>query len=54
MGLNGHIINSPADLLALNIKDICNSSGPLMLDVRIDPHEPPPMMSRVRGLGSLQ
>jgi acetolactate synthase-1/2/3 large subunit len=52
MGVNGYIINSPADLLALDIKEICNSSGPLLLDVRIDPHEPPPMMSRVRGLGT--
>jgi acetolactate synthase-1/2/3 large subunit len=51
MGVNGHIINSPADLLALDIKKICDSSEPLLLDVRIDPHEPPPMMSRVKGLG---
>lgn len=51
MGVNGYIINSPADLLALDIQKICTLSGPLLLDVRIDPHEPPPMMSRIRGLG---
>jgi acetolactate synthase I/II/III large subunit len=52
MGVEGHVINSPADLLALDIKEICSSSAPVLLDVRIDPHEPPPMMSRVRGLST--
>ncbi|HEY3486742.1 MAG TPA: thiamine pyrophosphate-binding protein [Gammaproteobacteria bacterium] len=51
MGVNGCIINSPADLLALDIKKICSSSAPVLLDVRIDPNEPPPMMSRVKALG---
>jgi acetolactate synthase-1/2/3 large subunit len=53
MGVNGYIINSPSDLLALDINTICTSPAPLLLDVRIDPDEPPPMMSRIRGLGSL-
>ncbi len=51
MGVDGYIINSPADLQKLDIKEICASSAPLLLDVRIDPHEPPPMMSRIKALG---
>lgn len=50
MGVEGYVINSPEDLLALDIKKICSMRAPVLLDVRIDPNEPPPMMNRVKGL----
>lgn len=50
MGAASHIIESPADLLALDVAAICRREGPTLLDVRIDPDEVPPMGMRAKAL----
>jgi acetolactate synthase-1/2/3 large subunit len=54
LGAAGHIIRSPQDLLALDIKGICQRRGPTLLDIRIDPEEIPPMYVRIRSLDSVE
>jgi acetolactate synthase-1/2/3 large subunit len=54
LGAAGHIIRSPQDLLALDIKGVCQRRGPTLLDVRIDPEEIPPMQVRMRSLNSVE
>ena len=51
MGAHGHIIESPADMAALDIAEICARKGPTLIDVRIDGEEIPPMNARMRVLG---
>jgi acetolactate synthase-1/2/3 large subunit len=53
MGIPGHVIDSPADLDAIDFDEILARKGPTMLDVRIDPEEVPPMFQRVKALGSV-
>jgi acetolactate synthase-1/2/3 large subunit len=50
MGADSYIINSPEDLRALNIPNICKQGGPTLLDVRIDRNEVPPMGARIKSL----
>lgn len=50
LGAEGYVIDSPADLAALDIPAICNKAGPTLLDVRVDPEEVPPMSSRLKTL----
>lgn len=50
LGAEGFIIESPQDLLELNIEAICSRRGPTLLDVRIDTEECPPMGARVQML----
>ena len=54
MGIPGHVIDSPADLEALDFDEILSREGPTMLDVRIDPEEAPPMFQRVKTLGAVK
>jgi acetolactate synthase-1/2/3 large subunit len=51
LGAEGYVIASPQDLLALDIKAICQRRGPTLLDVRIDRDEAPPMSVRFEALG---
>lgn len=50
MGATGFAINTPDDLLNLDIPAICRASGPTLLDVRIDPEEIPPIIARLQVL----
>lgn len=50
MGIPGHIIRSPQDLLALDMNALCQRQGPTVLDVRVDPEEVPPIKTRARLL----
>lgn len=50
MGVNSYIINSPQDLMGLDINQICKREGPTLLDVRIDRNEVPPMGARIKSL----
>jgi acetolactate synthase-1/2/3 large subunit len=52
MGAQGYIIESPDDLHNLNIDDLISDNGPVVLDVRIDGEEVPPMGVRIQGLAS--
>ena len=54
MGIPGHVIDSPADLEALDFDEILHRKGPTMLDVRIDREEVPPMFQRLKALGSVK
>jgi len=52
MGAQAAIVESPKDLNNLDIKSICRSGGPTVLDVRIDPNEAPPIGLRTNVLQS--
>lgn len=52
MGIDAYTIKSPADMVELNIKDICSRAGPTLLDVYIDPDEAPPLGERLEMLAS--
>lgn len=54
MGVDAYTIQSPADLAALDIKQICARSGPTLLDVHIDPESIPPIATRMRVLGAVK
>jgi acetolactate synthase-1/2/3 large subunit len=54
MGIPGHVIESPEDLVALDFDAILARKGPTMLDVRVDREEAPPMMQRVKTLASVK
>lgn len=54
MGINAHIIESPDDFTQSLMDDILSRKGPTLLDVRIDREEMPPMVSRLKTLGSIQ
>jgi acetolactate synthase-1/2/3 large subunit len=53
MNIPSHIIESPDDFDALNFSEILERQGPTLLDVRIDREEVPPMVSRLKSLGSV-
>ncbi len=54
MGIPGHIIRSPQELDNLDFDTILQHKGPTLLDVRIDGEEVPPMMLRMKTLGSMK
>jgi acetolactate synthase-1/2/3 large subunit len=54
MGIPGHIIHTPQELDALDFDAILRRKGPTLLDVRIDGEEVPPMVLRMKTLGTLK
>jgi acetolactate synthase-1/2/3 large subunit len=54
MGAQAFTIRSPDDMATLPIDEICARKGPTLLDVHIDPEEPPPMGLRVKVLNAAQ
>lgn len=50
MGVDGIVIESPAELDAIDFNALFNKNGPTLIDVRIDRNEVPPMGDRVKGL----
>jgi acetolactate synthase-1/2/3 large subunit len=52
MGIPGHVVRSPAELDALDFEAILARKGPTLLDVRIDGEEVPPMLLRMKTLGT--
>jgi len=50
MGVRAYLIQTPQDLMNLNIPAICQQSSPTLLDVRIDPREIPPIGRRIQAL----
>ncbi|MBI5429706.1 MAG: thiamine pyrophosphate-binding protein [Nitrosomonadales bacterium] len=54
MGIPGHVIYSPQELDALDFGAILQRKGPTLLDVHIDGEEVPPMMLRMKTLGTLK
>lgn len=49
-GVDGYIVESPADMQALDVKRICHQSAPTIIDARIDTTEAPPMGVRLKAL----
>ena len=52
MGIVAYTIKSPIEMMDLNIGELCNRSGPTLLDVYIDPDEVPPLGERLEMLAS--
>jgi len=50
MGIMSHTIESADDLINLDINHMCRRKGPVLLDVRIDPLEVPPIATRLEGM----
>jgi acetolactate synthase-1/2/3 large subunit len=50
MGVRAYLIQTPQDLMNLNIPGICQQHSPTLLDVRIDPREIPPIERRIEAL----
>ena len=50
MGIDGFRVDTPEQLDALDMEAILNKKSPTLIDVRIDPDEMPPMLSRVKSL----
>lgn len=53
MGITSRLINSVEDLKYLNVKELMRD-GPVILDVRIDKDEIPPIDNRLKALGTLK
>ena len=52
MGIEGHVINSPEDFNEIDFEKILSAKKPTLFDVRIDKEEVPPMVMRLKTLGS--
>jgi acetolactate synthase-1/2/3 large subunit len=50
MNIEGHVVHSPDDLAALDIKSFCAKRGPTLIDVRVDREEAPPLNIRTGTL----
>ncbi len=53
MGIAGHVIDTPQQLDELDFDALLHRKGPTLLDVRIDPEEVPPMLLRMKTLGTV-
>jgi acetolactate synthase-1/2/3 large subunit len=53
MGIVAHVVTSPEDFDAIDFDAMLSRSGPTLIDVRIDREEVPPMMLRLKTLGSV-
>jgi acetolactate synthase-1/2/3 large subunit len=54
MGIAAHVIESPADFDRVDFDGMLVRRGPTLLDVRIDREQQPPMMVRLKTLGSVK
>jgi acetolactate synthase-1/2/3 large subunit len=53
MGIVAHVVTSPEDFDDIDFDAMLSRSGPTLIDVRIDREEVPPMMLRLKTLGSV-
>jgi acetolactate synthase-1/2/3 large subunit len=53
MGIVAHVVDSPADFEQIDFAALLARKGPTLIDVRIDREEVPPMMLRLKTLGSV-
>jgi acetolactate synthase I/II/III large subunit len=53
MGIVAHVVDSPADFELIDFDALLARRGPTLLDVRIDREEVPPMVQRLKTLGSV-
>lgn len=52
MGIEGIIVETPKQLIALDFDRLFQKLAPTLIDIRIDPEEIPPMGDRVKGLAT--
>jgi len=50
MGATAYVIQTPENFEEIDYQTMYSGRGPTLLDVRIDPDEPPPMGMRARTL----
>jgi acetolactate synthase I/II/III large subunit len=50
LGAQAYCIRLPKDFAALDVGKICRYAGPTLLEIHIDPEEPPPMGARMKVL----
>jgi acetolactate synthase-1/2/3 large subunit len=53
MGVVAHVVESPADFEQIDFDALLTRRGPTLIDVRIDREEVPPMVQRLKTLGSV-
>ena len=53
MGIPGFIIESPEDFNKIDFEALLARDGPAIIDVRVDKEEVPPMLTRLKSLGSI-
>jgi acetolactate synthase-1/2/3 large subunit len=53
MGIVAHVVDSPSDFEQIDFGAMLARNGPTLIDVRIDREEVPPMMLRLKTLGSV-
>jgi acetolactate synthase-1/2/3 large subunit len=53
MGIAAHVVDSPADFEHIDFDAMLARKGPTLIDVRIDREEVPPMIMRLKTLGSV-
>jgi acetolactate synthase-1/2/3 large subunit len=53
MGVAAHVVDSPADFEQIDFDAMLARKGPTLIDVRIDREEVPPMIMRLKTLGSV-
>ncbi|MEP7049002.1 MAG: thiamine pyrophosphate-binding protein [Pseudomonadota bacterium] len=53
MGVDAYVVNSPADFDGIDFDALLARKGPTLIDVRIDREEVPPMVMRLKTLGSV-
>jgi acetolactate synthase-1/2/3 large subunit len=54
MGVPAHVIESPEDFDRIDFAAVLSRKGPTLLDVRVDGEEVPPMVMRLKTLGSVK
>lgn len=54
MGIHGVVVNTEAELAALDMVGLLSRNGPTLLDVRIDAEQVPPISMRLEALGTAQ
>lgn len=54
LGIEGHVITEPDDFNQLGLSTHDEKRGPVLLDVRIDREEVPPMIMRLKTLGTAE
>ncbi|QID16480.1 thiamine pyrophosphate-binding protein [Nitrogeniibacter mangrovi] len=52
LGVDGRVINSEAELAALDLNRLLTRNAPTLLDVRIDAEQEPPIRMRLEALGT--
>lgn len=54
MGVLGIVVQSVQQIMDMDFEELLRGHGPILLDVRIDREEVPPISQRVKGLGNEQ